>query len=1018
MNNFAKSLLRTTSGGALLLAAALATPGLVHAQTAPAPAAGSTATEVDELVVVGSRIRRDNFTTPSPIQVINREESLLAGLASTTDTLQSTSVTQGNAQINNAFGGFVTNGGPGANTLGLRGLGATRTLILLNGRRIAPAGTRGGVGSADLNVLPTGIVERYEILKDGASSIYGSDAVAGVVNIITRRNMNGFNVEAQANVPEHGGAEEYRFSVTAGHTGSRYQVAGSFDWYRRTNLTLADRDWTLCNTDFRHVPGSPNTLTDFIDPITGQPKCYPITGTGSNGVTINTIGTNSRSGIGAAGTLAPGALASFNRWRPNAAITTGLIGYEGVGGAGAGNSVGPRDTFEPRMLNRSLISPVDTYNVYLQGSYDLQALGGRELYAEVLGSRRESSQVGYRQLSLDYATRVADLNGVLGPNPLVPAFLQNSVVQSAPTAITNGQGLGVRAFIGFGNDQSSQTVDFWRGTIGMHGDFAIPRWRYDGYFSYSIADASYTGQSWLTDRMAQTLDVVVAPSNVSATVVRNGLTCRVNVTAPNTGCIPAPALTAATVGGILPADWIDYTFRNVTGSTRYTEYVASLGLDGPVFHMPAGDVKAALGFEYRFARINDTPPLDSQTGNLYNLSSAAITRGRDHVWEAYGELEIPLLANQPLAKSLTLNVSGRYTNYASYGSDTTYKDGGAWSPTGWMTVRATYGTSFRAPALFEQFQGGTSGFLSSTTDPCNNYGANPGTARFTNCNAELNNPAFTATSSVQVITAGGAAQGLAAETSTNFTAGVIFQPHLPTWAGQFSLAVDYYEIEVDNSVSRVGASNLLAFCYDDPQFRAGGGYCNFIAPRTPGSNALTVFDSYTNVATDRVTGIDYNFRYLRDVGPGTLRLNGLVTQYLHQQNRLFSTDPLDENNGTLTNPAWTATLDATYTLHEWKVRYGLEWIQGTDSYELLFGPGVTANDVGFTFDVPDYYLHNLSVQYKSTRNWQVTAGVHNLTDEVPPSVSSGAYNRVGNALLYSGFDYVGRTWFINASRSF
>ena len=153
--------------------------------------------DIEQVIVTGSHIRKDEYTSASPIQVITREQSVLAGLATTTETLQGSTVSGGGNQINNYFGGFVTDGGPGANTLSLRGLGAVRTLVLLNGRRLAPAGTRGSVGSADLNVLPSAMVERIEILKDGASSIYGSDAVAGVVNIITRKGVNDFTIEGE-----------------------------------------------------------------------------------------------------------------------------------------------------------------------------------------------------------------------------------------------------------------------------------------------------------------------------------------------------------------------------------------------------------------------------------------------------------------------------------------------------------------------------------------------------------------------------------------------------------------------------------------------------------------------------------------------------------------------------------------------------------------------------------------------------------------------------------------------------
>src|SRR5690606_5861365 len=192
-------------------------------------------TQLNTITVTGSRISRDVFNSVSPVQVVTREETTLAGFDSTTAALQSNTVTAGSAQINNAYGGYVTNGGPGANTLSLRGLGASRTLILLNGRRVAPAGSRGSVGSADLNVLPSSMIDRIEVLRDGASSIYGSDAVAGVVNIITRQNLDGLTVTAQHNAPMDAGGAGYasRFSVAGGMSGDRWRASGSVEHYRR-----------------------------------------------------------------------------------------------------------------------------------------------------------------------------------------------------------------------------------------------------------------------------------------------------------------------------------------------------------------------------------------------------------------------------------------------------------------------------------------------------------------------------------------------------------------------------------------------------------------------------------------------------------------------------------------------------------------------------------------------------------------------------------------------------------------
>ena len=222
-------------------------------------------------------------------------------------------------------------------------------------------------------------------------------------------------------------------------------------------------------------------------------------------MTINTLGTNTRTGVAAPG----GSGTRFNRWRPNSSVTTGLVGYEGVGALN-------RDTFDPQMLNQSLISPVKTHTAYFQGGFDLNALGDAELYYEFLGNHRKSTQTGYRQLTLDYAVG----------NPLIPANLRDSVAGPA-TDQTNGVPMGVRAFIGFGNDQSKQKVDFLRFNAGLRGHLSS-EWNYDFNIMHSRSDADYTFQSFLTSRLAQSLDVV---SNGAG-----GFVCR----DASNGCVAAP----------------------------------------------------------------------------------------------------------------------------------------------------------------------------------------------------------------------------------------------------------------------------------------------------------------------------------------------------------------------------------------------------------------------------------------------------------------------------------------------
>lgn len=986
-----KSLSRNPLSFALATAMVFAASAPVFAQdststqTAEEAAKAKDTTTFDTVTVTGSRISKDTFNSVSPVQVVTREETLLSGFNSTTAALQSTAVTAGSSQINNAYGGYVTDGGPGANTLGLRGLGPTRTLILMNGRRVSPAGARGAVGSTDLNVLPNAIVDRVEILKDGASSIYGSDAVAGVINIITKNKVDGVTIEAQHNATDGGGGDERRYSLVFGSTGERSHFSGSYEYYTRNDLTLRDRDWTRCATDkYRDIDvGDYWGSGDFIDPLTGKSKCYTLD---AGGVTINTIGTNTRTGVAAPG----GAGTRFNRWRPNSAITTGLVGYEGVDSY-------TRDTFDDAMLNQSLISPAKTHTLYFQGGFDIGVMGDAELYYEFLGNKRKSTQTGYRQLSLDYAVG----------NPLIPANLRDSVAGPA-TNLTNGQPMGVRAFIGFGNDQSKQTVDFLRFNAGLRGHLGS-EWNYDFNVMHSRSDADYTFQSFLTSRLAQSLDVV---SNGAG-----GYVCR----DASNGCIAAPALNNETIGGRLPKDWKDWVFVPVTGNTLYKETTVNFNVNGPLFDMPYGSAGGAFGVEYRKASINDKPSQYSVDQDLFNLTASAPTKGDDSVFEAYGELELPLLSGVTAAEELTVNLSGRYTDYKSYGSDQTYKIGGLWTPVKWLSLRASYGTSYRAPALFEQYQGATTGFLSQSADPCDSYGeAQPNSMRYINCASQGFDPDFIQTSGVTVYTQGGAETGLEAETSKAKTVGLVLQPDFGSF-GDLSFATDYFDIKVENGVRDAGGGAILTNCYNSSaaDFAAGNGVCRLIS-RNPDTNALTVTNGFINVSTERVRGLDFTLRYVKDIGPGEFRSTIQVTHYLEQTDQLFPEDPKVDSVGMIRTPQNTGTLDLAYKWKNWQVRYGLDWIDETDSYAYyeernpgLFDPA----DSPYKLYTPNYIVQAFSVQYDADK-WSVTAGVRNLADKDPPTISQGVYNTVGNAPLYSGYDYFGRSYFANVTYSF
>ncbi|TLX21944.1 TonB-dependent receptor [Thermomonas fusca] len=957
---------------------------------------------LDAIVVTGSRIARDTFNSVSPVTVINREEATMAGFTSTAGVLQSNAVTGGTDQINNAYGGYVVNGGPGVNTLSLRGLGATRTLLLLNGRRVAPAGSRGAVGSADLNVLPNIMIDHIEVLKDGASSIYGSDAVAGVVNIITQPKVDGVTIELQNNGTEAGGGTENRVSIKGGKTADNWRISGSLEFYKRSAVTYADRDFSSgCPTPMvgRRADGSFGA-DDYIDPMTGEPKCWTLD---AGGVTVNTLGTAyllgrpGQGSLGYYGTYYPedlpglGGLDYFNRWRPNSGVTDGdLPGFEGVDYYG-------RDSFDPRMLEEHLLSPTNNYTAFLQGGLDLNALGDAELYFENLASRRRSNQVGFLQHTIDYAVG----SPLLGDLSWLPRMA------GAPAdGSTGGRPIAARAFLGWGLYKNKQEVDFNRATVGLRGNLGSS-WKYDVYASHARSFADYYTENRLTDRYRNTLNVVSDGNG--------GFMCA-DAAARAAGCVAAPMLSTSVLAGNLPAAYKNYVMQWTHGTTEYTEKTLNAGVNGPIFDLPYGTIYGAFGVEYRDAEIDDTPDPNSVANNLYGFTASQPTRGKDAVKEAYAELQVPLLSGIRFAQELSLNLSGRVTDYDSYGSDTTYKIGLMYTPISALSFRASHGTSFRAPALFEQFLGATSGFNAANGDPCNAWASKtPESNVYVNCSSLGLAPNFDQKSSIKVLTKGGAETGLAAETSVATTAGIVFQPEMPEWFGTLSLAADYYDIQVDNGVARLSGAQVLGLCYNSlpAEFTAGTGYCGLV--QRAADNTLSVTTGYVNVSTDIVRGWDFTARYTRDIGPGSFRANLAVSHYLEQSGRTFPDSPLVDNNGRLYSPDFTGQLDMSYNVRNWNFRYGVDWVGKMSDYEYYQKNGIDYTDV-YKMDTANYFSSNASVQYRGDK-WSVTAGLRNLTDKRPPQVSS-AVAGVGNTMLYSGYDWLGRSYFLNFTKSF
>jgi iron complex outermembrane receptor protein len=984
------------------------------------PAAAPAGTEVEELVVTGSRIRRNEFNSISPVQVITSEGSTLAGLVSGSEILQGSSVSAGSTQINNQFGGFVVNGGGGVNTVSLRGLGDQRTLVLLNGRRLPPAGTQGAVAAVDLNILPDAIVDRYEILKDGASSIYGSDAVAGVVNVITRNKLDGGRLEASGKFGGGGdGGNEYTFSGAYGKVldRGRFQISGQY--YEQKALKFGDRKDLMCDEQYTFNPTT-GARNDWIDVDTGTFKC-----TGPSGALFNYIpvSVGRDSALGLAGAFY-GSRARISTDGPGYPANPPIVAASNPDARLPGYRFAPlndRDTVNALERDVDFLSPVKRYTLYADGQYDL-SFG--EVYGEFLGHQRKSSQTQIQQM---FPTIAPEAPCDVNPFNCEGASYEDAAhtIKGWASASPDGVGLFAPQSLVLTPFKFAQDITVYRGVAGLRGKFNdnfgfLKGWAWDGYVSYSKNRGKYTQTGIDSDKFLAGIGGDWASSNFTPIVGRH-----INLFSDEV--LKSGNLTAS-----------DYAYLKLVdkGVTEYEQTVAEFQVSGDLFNLPAGPLAGAFGVSYRHDKLDDQPGPEMTRQNFYNLATASRTKGSDTVKELYGELEAPIIKAVPLVEALTVNLSGRYSDYDSYGSNSTYKAGLNWQITSAYRLRTSYGTSFRAPALFELNLGNQGGFLSqASVDPCIRYAppegggvSNPTIAA--NCAAQgipgdydgLNPSAF-------IVTGGG--KDLKPEKSKAFSAGFIWTPDF----ADINVAIDYYEIDVNNQVTSNGAA-VVGQCYASADFPSNPFCALFTRDLDPASSTylrITDIDgSYRNIVSQTSRGIDLTMRYNREIGPGKLTLDAQFSYTLEDSQELFP-GSTDDFNGVIGEPKVVGNTQLRYRWQDVTFQWSTEFVGHQSNYDYQFGTDISApsnltTPQGSRYKAKSHaeamWYHALSVRYEADK-WEGVVGVTNIFNEDPPKVSPAlqdrgnfTYGRAGSYAFASQYDYIGRQVFVNLTRRF
>jgi len=957
--------------------------------------------EVEAVVVTGSRIKRNEFNSPDPVQVITADQGRLKGIGNTAQLLQSSTIASGSPQITAAVSSaFVTDGGPGSETISLRGLGANRTLVLLNGRRAGPAGVRGGVSAFDLNVLPVAAIDRVEILKDGASSVYGSDAVAGVVNIITKRGQDGFTIDAFASQPQRHGGQEFRTSVGYGKTFSRGFFNITYDYAKKAEQSNGQRAWTNCGQSY--IFDANGKRKDTIDPRTGKTQCRDLL---YDQVWLYTLPDFE----GRDGKLQFDYGNNLSKYIPQ--YPAGKAGdYPGLppGWFVVGDSLDPAnpdmgvlDYNSPYNLASSLTPRTERNTVFAQASFDVN--DHVEAYGEVLLNRRATKTNGYRQFwTYLYTEDYGD--------PFSAGFTGDFVL--SPTIVTP-------------LNRAGQKVDYQRYVGGLRGDFGanfLKGWDWDIFAQYSHNKGQYSQ------------DVILADAVYSAdgrsdfgsfglanpnSIPRPTASC-VGYKTPvsNRSCVDVNWMSADFLAGKYTPEEQAFLFDTETGKTIYKQFAVEGSVSGDLFKLPAGTVGAALGGAERQDQINDTPGAITLAGNIWGSSTSGITAGKDTTKEIYGELSVPLVKNVPFIQSLDLSLSGRYTDVDSYGSDETYKVGLNWQILPSVRVRATRGTSFRAPALFELYKNAETSFVSQRNlDPCIRWQSalTAGTLPqyvADNCRAAGIPGTYTGAGATATVTSGGGAGMLEAETSKATTYGVIWTPKF----ADLKVAVDYFDIRVNNEITQLGAARIVSGCYRSLTFPTDQ-LCSLFK-RGPSNLITTVTDNYLNIATQANKGLDLTVNYGQDL-PWDVRLDmELQSTWQFKDTTALFADTVVDSNGFVGDPDWTGQLNFRFTKGDWAALWGIDMV-GKASDAEDYADSNTAKTTFYKIHTEFTAYHSISLQ-KKFEDFTLLGGVANLFDEAPPQVSqnAGNYNMVGRSVLASQYDYIGRRLFVSFQAKF
>lgn len=1038
-------------GSALTLALFSAMPAMAQ-EVAPADEVASEADE-SAIVVTGSRIRQPNLESANPIAVVTGAEIFETGGISVGDLLNELPQLRSTFSQQNSTRFLGTRG---LNLLDLRGLGTQRTLVLVNGRRHVGSDVLSNGVSVDTNTIPSDLVERIDIVTGGASAVYGSDAIAGVVNFVLKDDFEGVQLRGQSGISRYGDAGNQFVSLTAGKNfaDGRGNVAVNLEYARSSDFYASGRPYLDTNDTFLVVeadaPGSPNGAAGGFDryffrdirsttiSLGGMVAAYPNPTTAPCG-----------RGGGTAFTCAflfqpDGSLVAQTGDRAGLGPTGPFIGGNGyTGREGKLIALSPQlQRYSANMIAHFEVSPA--FVPFIEAKYvRSEAVGSQS--GPFFSQGATLGDVGGRErIRLDnpYITtqaRTLLTNTFLGSTvnvntgaALTPAQL--AAQQAAIAAGTFRFSLR-RNWVDFGIRDEEITRETYRAVIGARGDFNDD-WNYEVFVNYgehkekNLIKGNVNIQRYLLgiDTARDVNGNIVCRSKLPG----NDPLSYVYGTPLSAGDDPRLAADVAACVPINPfgEGSVTEAARNyVLVDSLATGKITQLNIGGFVagdtsefFNLPGGPVAFSVGAEYRRETLDYDLDDLTQEGYAFYNAIPAFDSPSFEVKEVYGEIQLPMLRDTPFFHELTLRANGRISDYKG-ATGTTYTYGGEimWKPIEDIGVRATYARSVRAPNLADLYSAQGQNFAPGFGDPCSAVNLATGSAnRQANCTA-AGRPTgydFRYSSSLEILSGGNT--DLKAEKSDSYTVGVLLQPRfLPG----FSFSADYYTITVDDVITAPSAQQIANACYDLPDFSTNP-FCALFERAGPGGGPRgevefqilegSLVQTSQNYAKLKARGVDAQLDYRYTDGDWTFTMGGLYTRVLQRDEFLNPASPDFKNRilGELGDPKNQVNVNLSAKYKNVTVGYQFRWIDKMylntyEDFNELNGLPPQNLDYAPVEKYPSVAYVDLRAQVDISEGFNFYAGVDNVFNRKPPfgvtgvGAGSGIYDNRGQ-YLYAG----------------